>query len=300
VQARDHASRRKSYVPGSWLPGGLRTIKSRQTGAGGKVLVDKIVDETIKDYENEPTGIGGIESELSYILNHSNRFRFTIADMLAILEADFDKRARILDISTYCGFVAVALSKAGYSVNATDVPAVFNCEGLVTKLTKYDIHFKGSDLVNEMPYADSTFEIISCCETLEHLNFNPIIALKHINRILKPGGILYLTVPNVSRLYNIYQHLKGKEDNAFIDMFSTRYADGTHPLQSFGVHWHEYTANELHRVLDTAGYRVLELKYVEHLDNYSKFKKCILTVILKLFPHLSETIVVVAVKEHWP
>lgn len=260
------------------------------------MLSGRLVDETIKDYEDEPTGIGSVESELSYIVNHCNRFKFTIADMLSILEARFDKNAMVLDISTYCGFVAVALSKAGYTVNVTDVPAVFTCEGLVAKLNKYDIHFKGSDLVNELPYQDASFEIISCCETLEHLNFNPIIALKHINRILKPGGILYLTVPNVSRLYNIYQHLKGKEDNAFMDMFSTRYADGTHPLQSFGVHWHEYTANELHRALDVAGYRILELKYIEHLDNYSKLKKCILNVMLKLFPHLSETIVVVALK----
>jgi SAM-dependent methyltransferase len=263
------------------------------------VLVGKLVAETIKDYENEPTGIGGVESEISYILNHSNRFRFTIADMLSILEARFDKNARILDISTYCGFVAVALSKAGYSIDATDLPDVFNCEGVVTKLTKYDIHFKGSDLVNELPYADSTFEIISCCETLEHLNFNPIIALKHINRILKPGGILYLTVPNAARLYNIYQHMKGKEDKAFMDMFTIRYADDTHPLQSIGVHWHEYTANELHRALDAAGYRVLELKYVEHFSNYSKYKKGIVDAILRLFPHLSETIVVVAIKDHW-
>jgi len=263
---------------------------------GWDVLLDELMKKTLEDYNSEPTGLGGIQHERTYLYYHINRFRCTIADIMTILEERFDKNARVLDISAFYGFVAVALSKLGYNLNVTDLPAVFNCHGLSTKLIKNGIHFKPSDLVDILPYPESSFELVSCCETLEHLNFNPLVVLKHIHDILIPGGVLYLTVPNVSRLYNIVKHIKGQTDDVFMNMFSIQNADGTFPIQSSGVHWHEYASKEICMALECAGFRVQEINYREHFDNYGVVKSFINKLIIKCFPHFAETIVVVALK----
>jgi SAM-dependent methyltransferase len=49
---------------------------------------------------------------------------------------------------------------------------------------------------NVFPYTNSTFDSILCNQVLEHV-FNPAEFLQEVNRVLKPGGKLLLTVPFV-------------------------------------------------------------------------------------------------------
>jgi SAM-dependent methyltransferase len=45
-----------------------------------------------------------------------------------------------------------------------------------------------------LPFEDNTFDIFLTMDVFEHL-FNPIIAIKEINRVVKPGGYYIMTVP---------------------------------------------------------------------------------------------------------
>jgi glycosyltransferase involved in cell wall biosynthesis/SAM-dependent methyltransferase len=47
------------------------------------------------------------------------------------------------------------------------------------------------------PYPDEHFTTVLCCELIEHLRADPMHALAEINRVLKPGGRLLLTTPNI-------------------------------------------------------------------------------------------------------
>ena len=47
------------------------------------------------------------------------------------------------------------------------------------------------------PYPDEYFSTVLCCELIEHLRTDPMHALAEINRVLKPGGRLLLTTPNI-------------------------------------------------------------------------------------------------------
>jgi ubiquinone/menaquinone biosynthesis C-methylase UbiE len=49
--------------------------------------------------------------------------------------------------------------------------------------------------VYEIPYPDHNFDLVTCTETLEHLE-RPKEALQEMFRILKPGGHLVVTVPD--------------------------------------------------------------------------------------------------------
>ncbi len=95
------------------------------------------------------------------------------------------------------------------------------------------------------PFEDDTFDVVLFCEMLEHLLMNPVATLRQIHRVLKPSGVLVLTTPNVARLDNVISLANGEN---MYDPYS-----GHGP---YGRHNREYTREELHRLLEFAGFEV--------------------------------------------
>jgi 2-polyprenyl-3-methyl-5-hydroxy-6-metoxy-1,4-benzoquinol methylase len=55
--------------------------------------------------------------------------------------------------------------------------------------------------VRHMPYADACWDVVLFLDTLEHLTFeDQPTALSEIYRVLKPGGSLVMSVPNLAHL----------------------------------------------------------------------------------------------------
>ena len=54
-----------------------------------------------------------------------------------------------------------------------------------------------SNIEDVLPFTEEFFDIVICNDVLEHLE-NPENALNNIQRVLKRGGILYLTAPNLN------------------------------------------------------------------------------------------------------
>ena len=52
-----------------------------------------------------------------------------------------------------------------------------------------------------LPFADASFDTVFCSQVLEHVP-EPWLALEEFERILKPGGVLILSVPHISWLHN--------------------------------------------------------------------------------------------------
>jgi glycosyltransferase involved in cell wall biosynthesis/SAM-dependent methyltransferase len=95
------------------------------------------------------------------------------------------------------------------------------------------------------PYTDDTFDVVLFCEIIEHLLSDPVHALLEIRRVLKPGGLLVLTTPNVVRLDNVRKVVGGEN---FYDPYS-----GYGP---YGRHNREYTQEELFDLLSVNGFSV--------------------------------------------
>jgi SAM-dependent methyltransferase len=95
------------------------------------------------------------------------------------------------------------------------------------------------------PFGDSTFDVVLLCEVLEHLQMDPMKVLLEIKRVLRPGGHLVVTTPNVSRLENVCAMLAGVN---IYDPYS-----GYGP---YGRHNREYNKHDLARLLAFCGFDV--------------------------------------------
>lgn len=66
-----------------------------------------------------------------------------------------------------------------------------------------------------LPFPDAAFDAVLCSETLEHIP-DDRGALDEIRRVLRPGGLLFLTVPNYWHAMRFVAGLSGNP--AFLDM----------------------------------------------------------------------------------
>jgi len=59
-----------------------------------------------------------------------------------------------------------------------------------------EVPFKKVDLNQSLPFEDSFFDYVVCIEGIEHLE-NPFLCIREFARILKPGGSLVISTPNI-------------------------------------------------------------------------------------------------------
>jgi SAM-dependent methyltransferase len=52
------------------------------------------------------------------------------------------------------------------------------------------------DMNKELPYKSNIFDIVTCIEGIEHIE-NPHLVIREFNRVLKQGGQLLITTPNI-------------------------------------------------------------------------------------------------------
>lgn len=104
------------------------------------------------------------------------------------------------------------------------------------------IEISHSDAENDrLPFADNEVDVVSACEILEHFDYFPAHLASEIRRVLKPGGLLCITVPNVASIAHILKLVAGK--NIYM-----RYRS-----DSSGRHKHEYTAAQLRSFVEYLG-----------------------------------------------
>lgn len=107
-------------------------------------------------------------------------------------------------------------------------------------------HFNSE--ADRYPLPDESFDLVLYCEILEHLTNDPCHALRRIRNLIKPGGHLVLTTPNVARAENVTRLLDGAN---LYDPYS-----GYGP---YGRHNREYTCEELRRLLSYVGFEVEDI-----------------------------------------
>lgn len=74
------------------------------------------------------------------------------------------------------------------------------CDYTDTLMTLPDVHVHVADLNNQgLPFANGAFDLVTCTEVIEHLEHYRE-TLREMYRVLKPGGRLVITTPNILNL----------------------------------------------------------------------------------------------------
>lgn len=134
-------------------------------------------------------------------------------------------------------------------------------QGLAKKL-QITLDYYHFNIENDcFPFESESFDIVLFCEIIEHLLMDPAKVLREIQRVLKKGGQLILTTPNVSRLENVARMLSGAN---IYDPYS-----GYGP---YGRHNREYNKHELSLLLNYIGFNIKEMFSADvHPNNANQF-----------------------------
>ncbi len=246
----------------------------------------QLIDEVVHDYENVGLKFVGP--------NYWRTLKFTyvrtLNDILTAAEGLRKDRGdgapiAILEIGAFAGIVSTALRRAGFAVTAADISLFMKDKDLLRHYDKEGITPLCCDLSQlPLPIDNEAFDIVICCEVLEHLNFNVIPAFREMNRLLKVGGLLYLATPNLANIATRLRLAKGQSIHNPVEHLVWQ----LNPNSDFsiGLHWREYMAAELEQLLTFTNFKMIRHYYC-HYNSRSEspfLRRALVSLMYKCFP----------------
>ena len=163
-----------------------------------------------------PVPVGGSEQHYgvppeSYFENHDMEAKGASAQHLLerARQLTGGQTGRLLDIGSGRGELLKAAREAGWEAVGADPSSAF---------ARYAARYSGAEVreepVERCDFPAASFDVVILAAVLEHL-YNPDETMREIARILRPGGALFVDVPNEQGLYfrgaNLYQRLRGRD-----------------------------------------------------------------------------------------
>ncbi len=107
---------------------------------------------------------------------------------LRVLDEEMPRRGDLLDIPCGIGHLATRAAEGGWRVTPCDLYPEFWTGDPATEVTRCDF--------NELlPFPDASTDAIAHCEGIEHVE-NPWQILREFRRVIRPDGVLLLSLPN--------------------------------------------------------------------------------------------------------
>ncbi|GKS64952.1 type 11 methyltransferase [Nitrospira sp.] len=170
---------------------------------------------------------------------------------------------QVLDVGAGQGLLLSFLTELGHECHALDVK---------DQASAYpDIYGKGVRFqvcnveAQEIPYPDEFFDAVVCCQVLEHFSHSHLPAVREMKRVLRPGGVLEIDVPNVASFRNRVRLLRGKH---ITYNYAEHYLHAT-PILYKGMsyyplrHNREFTKGDLELLLHSSGFERFEVSFLK-------------------------------------
>jgi len=132
------------------------------------------------------------ESQFSHVSNFTDYMAITVDIVTNFFNMNLTNK-RILDIPAGNGLVSAELKKLGTKVISADINNEFP-------------HYLQINMENPLPFTDENFDAVICLEGIEHV-MHPEILFSELARVLKKGGLLIISTPNVQNFYSRFQLL---------------------------------------------------------------------------------------------
>ena len=132
------------------------------------------------------------QSKFSHVPNFTDYMKITIREVINFFEKDLQNK-KILDLPAGNGLVSNELKLNGADVVSADINDAYP-------------HYIQADMEKKLPFNDGEFDAVICLEGIEH-TMRPEALFSELARVLKKGGLLIISTPNVQNFYSRYQLL---------------------------------------------------------------------------------------------
>jgi 2-polyprenyl-3-methyl-5-hydroxy-6-metoxy-1,4-benzoquinol methylase len=196
---------------------GLRGGEAHRDGAGAQTRIVKcrkcklIFPNPMPYPAGEDVRYKNVSGYFEDVMAVSDETQRQLGDRLA-REAEQrlgGRRGRFLDVGCGRGEVVRAAQERGWQAEGCDLSADF---------VRYAREVNGIEAhaatLEQMHYPDASFDAITLVEVIEHL-YEPATTVAELSRVVRPGGLVYLSTPNEESVYqslgNLYYKARGRD-----------------------------------------------------------------------------------------
>lgn len=206
----------------------------------------------------------GVEGGLhAYFVQHYERI-YRCFQEFQLLDASLGAVLEIGPFYSYTPFI-LRSQASSYTVLEGDDPAAYPLQPLYKQrqislqfVDLFEMFGPTRTATHALPFPAASFDSVLCWGTMEHFNFNPTKFVRELLRVLRPGGKVYINVPNKASFQNLVALISGRFELEHIDayyQFEDYVSNGKKAF--YGFHWREYTGPELARLFARAGFSIL-------------------------------------------
>ncbi len=127
------------------------------------------------------------------------------------------------------------------------------------------VHCVTNDITNLPMFSDRSVDLVYMCHVLEHVHRRDIFdVLGEFRRVLKPGGVLRISVPDFDLLIAMYEGIGRDPDGIIAPLL------GSH-ANEYDFHYWVFTERSLSAILFKAGFRAVR-QWDPHQCDYHAFE----------------------------
>lgn len=186
----------------------------------------------------------------NYYLHHRKRYDYDLKKI-----EEFKPAGAVLEVGSSPYHLTFLLKQLGYDINGLDI----NPERQRSFIDKAGLDIRKCNIETEaVPFNDQQFHYIIFNEIFEHLRINPIDTLRKLRGALHPDGVMVLSTPNLYRVRNVVNMIRGRGFDDPYDEFAK--------LEKIGHmgHVREYTPAQVRRFLNNTGFEVIRTELISH------------------------------------
>ena len=179
---------------------------------------------------------------------------------------------KLLDVGCGSGSLIFRLVNQFSELHGIDISPsqIKEAQGIANQISSDNkLYFSFSDIDSGINFPNKEFDVVVCLAVLEHI-FDVYFVTNEIYRILKPGGIIVLEVPNIAYLKYRIQLFFGK-----LPVTSTPF--NWKEVGWDGGHLHYFTQKTLCRLLRESGFKILKISGSGLFAKFRNFWPSLLT-----------------------
>jgi ubiquinone/menaquinone biosynthesis C-methylase UbiE len=231
--------------------------------------------------ENIRTFGGSEDSEYFFTPEHIRRQDVSIALLNEVIKSSPDQPENLLSVACSTGVMERQMKKK-LGLNIYGVDGAFSA---LSTAQKRGIQLVCSD-VSSLPFKDNFFDYVYAGEIIEHV-FDVQNFISELNRVMRVGGHLVLTTPNLAKIDDRVKFLFGISPRQVAPLHEYLY-----------LHIRPFTASSITAALTANGFTNISVKTnVIRVDLSGKKFVSYSKVLANLFPTLGATLIVRGKKE---